>query len=220
MPTFRLQNLSIGTPVLAALLALGGCTVQRAPPAAARPAARATALASLQPVASIQELMQSEIDPSADHIWDAVESVISKSGTEERQPRTDEQWADVRRSAITLIEATNLLQMNGRRVSSKPFAAEATGALDSTQIAQRLESNRTVFNAFAQSLRAAVLQQLAAIDARDPAALVHAGGNVDEVCEGCHLTFWYPNQVIPPLPAVIPPLPNGSAAAAAPTHSR
>jgi hypothetical protein len=48
---------------------------------------------------------------------------------------------------------------------------------------------------------------LAAIDAKDPAALVKAGGTLDEICESCHLTFWYPNQVIPPLPAVIAPLP-------------
>jgi hypothetical protein len=153
--------------------------------------------------------MQSEVDPSADHIWDAVETVVSRSGTEEHHPRTDAQWADVRRSAITLIEATNLLQIPGRRVGTRAFPAEATGALDSTQITQRLEANRAAFNAFAQSLRAAALQQLAAIDARDPVALQRAGGEVDEVCEGCHLTFWYPNQVIPPLPAVIPPLPSG-----------
>ncbi len=153
--------------------------------------------------------MQSEVDPSADHIWDAVETVVSRSGTEEHHPRTDAQWADVRRSAITLIEATNLLQIPGRRVSTRAFPAEATGALDSTQITQRLEANRAAFNAFAQSLRAAALLQLVAIDARDPVALQRAGGEVDEVCEGCHLTFWYPNQVIPPLPAVIPPLPSG-----------
>ncbi len=151
--------------------------------------------------------MQSEVDPSADHIWDAVETVVTSRGTEERHPRTAAQWADLRRSAITLIEATNLLQMDGRRVSTKPFAAEADGALDSTQIQQRLDSNRAGFNAFAQSLRAAVLRQLAAIDAKDPVTLVRAGGDVDEVCEACHLTFWYPNQVIPPLPDHIPPLP-------------
>jgi hypothetical protein len=191
--------------MLSALCALTGCSAETTPPAAP---ATAPPIASLEPIASIQELMQSEVDPSADHIWDAVETVVSRSGTEERHPRTDAQWDDIRRSAITLIEATNLLQMNERRVSAKPFAAEANGALDSTQIAQRLAVNRAAFNAFAQSLRTAVLQQLAAIDARDPEALIHAGGEVDEVCEGCHLTFWYPNQVIPPLPAVIPPLPT------------
>ena len=40
---------------------------------------------------------------------------------------------------------------------------------------------------------------LAAIDAEDPQALVTAGGNLNEVCESCHMTFWYPNRVISPL---------------------
>jgi hypothetical protein len=199
---------SVGIWILGALFGLAGCAARTAPPAAAPVAPTpAAAVAGLKPVASIQELMQSEVDPSADHIWDAVETVVTRSGTEERHPRTEEQWADLRRSAITLVEATNLLQMDGRQVSTRPFAAEADGALDSIQIGQRLAANRSGFNAFAQSLRTAVLRQLAAIDARDPAALVRAGGDVDEVCEACHLTFWYPNQVIPPLPEHIPPLP-------------
>ena len=201
------KNHPTGLWTLGSLLALGACASSSAPPATAvTDASTASLPASLKPVASIQELMQSEVDPSADHIWDAVETVVSRRGTEERHPRTERDWIDLRHSAITLIEATNLLQMDGRRVSTRAFAAEATGALDSTQIEQRLEANRAGFNAFAQALRTAVLRQLAAIDARDPAALVRAGGEVDEICEGCHLTFWYPNQVIPELPAVIPPL--------------
>jgi len=140
-----------GPRILAATLALSGCAAHTEPTPAGPVRPAPAPLASLRPDASIQELMQSEVDPSADHIWDAVETVVSSRGTEERHPRTEAQWADLRRSAITLIEATNLLQMDGRRVSTKPFAAEADGALDSTQIQQRLDSNRAGFNAFAQS---------------------------------------------------------------------
>jgi cytochrome c556 len=68
------------------------------------------------------------------------------------------------------------------------------------EIAQRIDSNRVVFNQYALTLRRTAQTLLTAIDARDPQALVAAGGNLDEVCEGCHTTFWYPNQVIPPFP--------------------
>ena len=43
-------------------------------------------------------------------------------------------------------------------------------------------------------------------------SLLETGETMDEVCEGCHLTFWYPDQVIPPPPAfddagrAVPPL--------------
>jgi cytochrome c556 len=150
--------------------------------------------------ATVQELMDGIVDPAADGLWDAVETTLSKEGVEEKQPRTPEEWAEVRRKAITLIEASTLLAMPGRKVAAKPFPAEAEGALDSQQIQMRIDANRAAFRGFARALRQASRQALVAIDAKDPAALVRAGGVLDGVCEGCHMSFWYPNQVIPPLP--------------------
>ncbi len=159
-----------------------------------------------RPYASLQEVMDGIVDPAADELWDSVETIVTREGEQVRQPHTAQEWQDVRRHAITLIEASNLLVLDGRRVGAKPFPAEAAGALDSEQIQQRIAGNRVAFDLFARSLREAAQQALAAIDARNPAALVQAGGVLDGVCEGCHSSFWYPNQVIPPLPKVIPPL--------------
>jgi hypothetical protein len=174
--------------------ALSAC----APHANPRPAT--AVIESLQPIASLQELMQSEVDSSADGVWNAVETVTTRSGTEERQPRTSEEWTAVRNAAITLVEATNLLVMEGRRVGVREFPAEANGALDSVHIQALIAAKRPTFNGFAAALRSAGLSAIAAIDARDPVALVKAGGEIDAVCEACHLTFWYPNQVIPSIP--------------------
>jgi hypothetical protein len=154
----------------------------------------------LRPYASLQEVMDGIIDPAADQLWDSVETTVTRDGEQTRQPQTAEEWREVRRKAVTLIEASTLLAMDGRRVSVKPFAAEAAGALDSRQIQQRIAGNRVAFNLFARSLREGARKAVTAIDARDPVALVAAGGIIDSVCEGCHSTFWYPNQVIPPLP--------------------
>lgn len=144
--------------------------------------------------------MQAEVDASADNIWDAVETTTTKSGDEDKQPRTPEQWQGVRRNAIVLIEAANLLTVDQRRLSAAPFPAEAAGALDSAEIERRIAGSRAVFNQYALTLRQTAQTMLAAIDAKDPKALVRAGGALDEVCESCHMTFWYPNQVIPPFP--------------------
>jgi hypothetical protein len=35
---------------------------------------------------------------------------------------------------------------------------------------------------------------VAAADARNVQALFDAGNTLDQVCEGCHLKFWYPPQ--------------------------
>ena len=41
---------------------------------------------SLEPIATLQELMQSEVDASADNIWDAVETSTGPGGEEHKQP--------------------------------------------------------------------------------------------------------------------------------------
>jgi len=156
-----------------------------------------------QPVASIQEIMQSVIDPSADGIWNAVETETTASGVTERKPRSTEDWLEVRHAAIILVESANLLVIEGRHAGAHDFPAEAAGALDSTQIEALITARRNEFNAFAAALRTVSLTALSAIDARDPVRLVSAGGALDQVCESCHLAFWYPNQVIPPLPPLI-----------------
>jgi hypothetical protein len=187
------------------LLPLGGmtsllcaCVSHHAPPAASQPLPQ-------RPIASLQELMQAEIDTSADGVWNAVETISTQAGIEEHQPRTPEEWVAARSAAITLVEATNLLVIDGRRVGAKQFPAEADGALDSVHIQELVDAKRPTFNGFAAALREAGLRAIAAIDAKDPVALVRAGGEIDAVCEACHLTFWYPGQVIPAFPAANDP---------------
>jgi len=44
------------------------------------------------------------------------------------------------------------------------------------------------------------LKALKAVDAKDPAALIDAGAALDEACEACHRTYWYPNSPEPKAP--------------------
>jgi cytochrome c556 len=144
----------------------------------------------------IKELMDSTVDPSADRLWDSVATVSTLAGTERRQPRTAEEWKTVKADAITLIESMNLLVMEGRHAA--PVGTQAgDGELTPQQIDERLASNRAVFVGFAHALQAETQKALEAIEKRDAAALLDAGGNIDEACEACHLTFWYPNQGTP-----------------------
>jgi hypothetical protein len=174
---------------LAAVVLSSGCHTKTQPSA------------NFKPVASLQELMQDVVDPSADGVWNAVETIVTRDGETVQQPRSETEWLQVRRSAVVLLESANLLVIPGRRVGLRPFPAEATGALDSAQIQELINAQRPVFDAFAAALRESAVAALAAIDARDPTRLVGAGGGIDQVCEGCHLKFWYPNQVIPSLPS-------------------
>ena len=140
--------------------------------------------------ATIQDLMDGIIDPSADVLWDSVAYIASSKGIEDRQPRTDAEWKAVRKSAITLIEAANLLSMPGRSVAP----AQVSGGLTPAEIQQRIDSSHDAFVQFARNLQEAGLQALAAIDSRNAEGLMDAGGRIDAACEACHVTYWYPNE--------------------------
>jgi exoribonuclease II len=48
------------------------------------------------------------------------------------------------------------------------------------------------------------MSMLAAAQSRNPQAIIDAGDTMDQVCEGCHLKFWYPGQQIPLFPEQAP----------------
>ncbi len=145
--------------------------------------------------------MTAIVDPSADALWDAVSSEMTSKGIEEKQPRTNQEWLAVRRNAIALIEAGNLLMMNGRAVTHGGKATEdahVEGVSNPQQIRQAIDAAPAHFAASALAMHGAASEALAAIDARDPARLLVAGEKLDHACERCHSTYWYPNAKQPP----------------------
>lgn len=142
--------------------------------------------------ASIQDLMEGLVDTSADALWDSVAYIASTSGIEDRRPKTDAEWNAVRVSALNLIEAANLLSMPGRRVTLR--SAAGPGELAPAEIQQRIDAGHDAFVQFAHVLQDAGARALTAIDLHDPQGLMDAGGVIDEACEACHVTYWYPNQ--------------------------
>jgi len=144
-------------------------------------------------VATLKELMDSTVDPAADGIWEAVAVRSTKAGVEHHQPRSPEEWAAVRRHAITLIEAMNLVAMPGRKAApagTKP----GLGELEPSQIERDIAQKHAVFVSFAKALQGTAQQALTAIDQKDIDAMIRTGGDIDAACEVCHVTFWYPNQ--------------------------
>jgi hypothetical protein len=175
-----------------ALLLAAACSApqQAAAPVAAKPTGTA---AEFRTTATIKDIMDSVVDPSADYIWESVATIVTKKGTEERRPRTDEDWKQVRRRAIAMIEGTNLLIMDGRLVAKPGEKSENPGIeLGPEEIKAVIDSDRASFIKFAHGLHDAGTKALAAIDKKDADALSDAGETIDEACEQCHLKYWYP----------------------------
>ncbi len=185
-----------GVVVASSLLAIAAPVQPAAAPA--RPAAvvggSGNAAKDRQVYSSIRDLMQSIIDPSADVLWGAGGTVVDRDGFHELAPKTQEQWLDVRRAAVRIIEGGNLLMMPGREAAPAGTKSEAPGVeLEPAQITALINKNRTSFDGFAKALQSVGLDALRASDTKNAALLLDIGARMDGVCESCHQTFWYPN---------------------------
>jgi len=169
------------------------CQARSTPPAPAAdpPPFRATS--------TIRELMQSMIAPSAQGLWDSVGRVSDAKGTRDLEPRSDEEWAAVRRHAVALMESTNLLLIPGRHVARqgqqtlKADDAEPGSELPPAEIEKRINETWAGWTAMALQLHGTAASMLDAVDKKDVARLESIGSDLDGVCESCHLAFWYPS---------------------------
>lgn len=151
-----------------------------------------------QPTATLQEIMTDIIDPNIDYVWNSVATVSTKKGIEERAPKTDEDWAAVKQHALVVLEASNLLLIEGRPVAHPGASTSAHQVeLGPEAIQKAISENRQSYVAFAHALHASVSKTIVAIDAKDVAGLTEQGSAVDAVCEGCHKQFWYPGDKRP-----------------------
>lgn len=140
--------------------------------------------------------MVAMVDPAADALWESVSSETTANGIEEKQPRTEKEWQAVRRHAIALQEAGNLLMMEGREVTHAGKSTEdahVEGVSTPVQVKQAITNGRLAFNASARELQDAAGEAVAAIDAKNAARLLEAGARLDQACERCHSVYWYPN---------------------------
>jgi hypothetical protein len=162
----------------------------------ARPAPAAES--PFRATSTIRELMQSMVAPSAQGLWDSVGRVSDAKGTRDLEPRTDEEWAAVRRHAVALMESTNLLLIPGRHVARqgqqtlKADDAEPGSELPPAEIEKRMNAAWPAWTAMALNLHATAELMLDAVDKKDVARLETIGSDLDGVCESCHLAFWYP----------------------------
>lgn len=151
-----------------------------------------------RPTSTLQDIMAGIIDPSADAIWEAVEITSTRQGKVERVPKTDEDWQGLRARAITVLEASNLLVMPGRRVAAEGRATgDAAVDLQPPLIEELIRREPEKWASFSTGLHDAAAQTLRAVEAKDVQALLLAGEVLDQACENCHRVFWYPERARP-----------------------
>ena len=180
---------ALAGPLLMSVLLLSNCAGPAAAPAATDE--------DLIPILSVKELMEHIVDPVADWIFDAAVIDVSEKGVVETKPLTDEDWLKVERGALILAESANLLKMRRSMVpagdatlNDAPGGPELTPA----EIEAKVQRDRAMWNRHADGLRAAALESLTIIRARNFEGLFDVGDKIDRACESCHLEYWYPGD--------------------------
>ena len=190
-------------PVIALLTVASGCNQQSdatATTAAANagvvtPSVSAT---DFKPLATLQEIMLSVIDPNVDPIWNSISTVVSAEGTVEEKPETDEEWATLRHHAISLREVSNLLVIPGRDVAhSHANTSSHESELQAEAIQALIAAQWPEFIQRAHALQDAANLAVEAIDAKNVERLEEVGGIIEHACEACHSQFWYPGDKRP-----------------------
>ena len=114
------------------------------------------------PVATVKQVMAGITMPAAYVVFDSVATIVSREGTEERRPRTDEEWAAVGAGAAALIESANLLLMGDRPVDRGDWVK------------------------MTQAMADAGREALKAVEAKSPEGILAAGETINMTCDNCH----------------------------------
>jgi cytochrome c556 len=187
-----------GLVVLGATIA--ACSSSKPTPAPAQTTSTApTAVlwGDLKPIVSVKELMKYMIDPVADNIFNAVGITVTKRGTVDVEPKTEEDWDKVRTGAVSLAEAADLLKIRrpftppgDENNSIGPDAVELSPA----QITAKVERDPVEWNARIEAMRNVALEALDVVKRKDVNELWDVGENLDKACEACHRSYWYPGE--------------------------
>jgi hypothetical protein len=159
---------------------------------------QAPLLGDLKPIVSVKELMEYMIDPASDYVFDSVKTIVQPNGkTLEIVPKTDDDWKKLQVGAVTMLEGIYLLKVK------RPFAPAGdvnnsvgpdANELSPDEIAAKVEKDPVEWNARIEALRNVGLQVLEIVKRKNAQELWDASENLDEACEACHKSYWYPKE--------------------------
>jgi hypothetical protein len=196
LPTRRHASFAACAVVFFSLSGFACSSAKSSPPPPAAP--QPVLWGDMKPAVSVKELMEHMIDPAADYIFDSVSTVIDPKGNViEKAPKTDEDWEKLRIGAVTLAEGVYLLKVQrpftppgDENNSVGPGATELTPA----QIMAKVKNDPVEWNARIEALRNVGLEVLEIAKTKNTKELWDASENLDEACESCHRSYWYPKE--------------------------
>ena len=144
----------------------------------------------------LHPLMKDVVAVQAQALWDVGNNAVDDNGAPDPKKVSAANWAklDV---AAEAMKAAAMRMASAGTIQVAPAGLKlqddgAPGALTGAQVQALIDGDRKGFADHALELAAISDSLIAAAASKDAAKLVDAAGTLDQVCEACHMKFWYP----------------------------
>ena len=159
------------------------------------------ACAKEQPAESqltFHEVMKDEVDKNADELWDISNKAIGERAGIDPARMSDARWEQLAGKAEAVRQAALKIAAMDPLVVAKPGVKISDegipGGHTAAQVQARFDRNPQKLRDMANGLAAHTGDLAAAARTHDAARTGALIDQLDPVCEGCHLEFWYPDQ--------------------------
>ena len=160
--------------------------------------AGAQAAHSAAPPPNLHDLMKDVVAVQTQVIWDVGNQAQDDHGNPDATKLKADDWSrivsagdKVRQAAQTLAETDHVaVAAPGAKLGDQGNP----GALGVKEMQAAIDADPAGFRALAQALDVSMGQVVAAAKAKDAPSLFDVSGGLDQVCENCHMQFWYPEQ--------------------------
>jgi len=146
----------------------------------------------------LHPLMKDVVAAQAQVLWDIGNRAMDDDGNPSAKNLMPADWPRLAAAAQAMKDASNKLATASRIVVASPgekIQDEGTsGSATAAQIQQFIDGDKVGFAQHARALAGVADEFGRAAKAKDVKTLFNASGRLDEICEGCHLKFWYPSQ--------------------------
>ena len=146
----------------------------------------------------LHDLMKNVVAQQTQVIWDVGNRAQDEQGNPDAAKLSADDWSKLIDAAGKVREVAQTLAHSEHILAAAPgVKIDGEGNPDARgakQVQAALDANPKEFQALSQALATSMDQVAAAAKARDAAQLFDVSGALDQVCENCHVKFWYPEQ--------------------------
>jgi len=148
--------------------------------------------------ADLHDLMKNVVGVQTQVIWDVGNRAQDDQGNPDASKLSTGDWAKIVDAAGKVKQASQTLARADHVMVAAPgvkIEGEGNaGAAGAKQVQAAIDANPAAFRTLSQALAASMEQIGAAAKAQDAKKVFELSGALDQVCEDCHVKFWYPEK--------------------------